>query len=87
MKKLYARYGIVPGSQYQPPSFTPVPRQQYVGMSSGMMGSSRRHGFGGGMAMPVLGGLAGGMLLGDMMGGGFDGGFGGGDFGGGAFGF
>ena len=32
---------------------------------------------GGGMAMPLMGGLAGGLLLGSMM----DGGFGGGDFG------
>ncbi|KAJ8594853.1 hypothetical protein M405DRAFT_729170 [Rhizopogon salebrosus TDB-379] len=44
-----------------------------------------RSGFGG-MGLPLLGGLAGGLLLGDMLDGGFGGGgFGGGDFGGGGF--
>jgi hypothetical protein len=43
----------------------------------------RRGGLGGGgLALPLLGGLAGGLLLGDVL----DGGFGGGDFGGGDFG-
>jgi predicted lipid-binding transport protein (Tim44 family) len=37
---------------------------------------------GGGMALPLLGGLAGGLLLGDIL----DGGFGGGGFDGGGFG-
>lgn len=44
--------------------------------------SSRRGLGGGGMALPLLGGLAGGLLLGDLIGGGD---FGGGDFGGGGF--
>ncbi|KAF9015518.1 hypothetical protein BDQ17DRAFT_1404118 [Cyathus striatus] len=61
---------------------------QYAYPQRGVMG--RRSGFGGGgMALPILGGLAGGMLLGDIMDGGLiDGGgdFGGGDFGGGDFG-
>ncbi|KIM85120.1 hypothetical protein PILCRDRAFT_348195 [Piloderma croceum F 1598] len=57
----------------------------------GGYGGGRRGGGMGGMGLPILGGLAGGLLLGDMLGGGFggDGGdFGGdgGDFGGGDFG-
>ncbi|PSS37569.1 hypothetical protein PHLCEN_2v585 [Hermanssonia centrifuga] len=45
----------------------------------------RQGGFGGGIGMPILGGLAGGLILGDLLdggfgGGGFDGGFGGGIF-------
>ncbi|KAG1757719.1 hypothetical protein EDB19DRAFT_1658672 [Suillus lakei] len=58
------------------------------GFGGGGFGGRRngRSGFGsGGMALPLLGGLAGGLLLGDMLdggfgGGGFDGGFGGGGF-------
>jgi len=48
---------------------------------SGYGSNPRRRG-GGGLALPLLGGLAGGLLLGEL----FDDGFGGGDFGGGDFG-
>ena len=58
---------------------------QYVSGYGGY--GSRRRGGGGGIGLPLLGGLAGGLLLGDLLDGGFgDGGFGGGDFGGGDFG-
>jgi len=74
-----------------------APQYAYNGGGGGMMGNGgmmgqRRGGGGmGGMAMPLVGGLAGGMLLGEMMdgndGGGYDGGgdMGGGDMGGGDF--
>ncbi|KAG1875606.1 hypothetical protein DFJ58DRAFT_903293 [Suillus subalutaceus] len=63
-------------SQYGPPAGDPY------AYNDGRYGrGSRRGGFGGGMALPLLGGLAGGLLLGDML----DGGFGGGGFGGGGF--
>lgn len=86
----YGGYGGYPGrgygggysGQYGPPMGDPY---AYDTRRTG------RSGFGGGgLALPLLGGLAGGLLLGDMLdggfgGGGFDGGFGGGDFGGGGF--
>lgn len=61
-------YGAGPsgGGYYNAPSYGPPPMQ-----------TSRRGG-GMGMGLPILGGLAGGLLLGDMLGGGFDGGDGGG---------
>lgn len=44
-------------------------------------GNQRRSGLGGGgVALPLIGGLAGGLLLGDLLDGGFDNGFGGGFF-------
>jgi len=66
------------------------PGPQYGG-GYGAYGSNRRRGGGGGgmggMGLPILGGLAGGLLLGEMLDGDFGGGdFGGGDFGGGDFG-
>ncbi|KAG1846870.1 hypothetical protein F4604DRAFT_1894885 [Suillus subluteus] len=67
-------------SQYGPPAGDPY------AYNDGRYGrGSRRGGFGGGMALPLLGGLAGGLLLGDMLDGGFGGGGFGGGFGGGAF--
>ncbi|KAG2350220.1 hypothetical protein BDR05DRAFT_1054365 [Suillus weaverae] len=77
-------------SLYGPPAGDPY---AYNGGRYGRGGlGGRRGGFGGGMALPLLGGLAGGLLLGDIldggMGGGFDGGMGGGfdgGFGGGFF--
>ncbi|KAG2159713.1 uncharacterized protein EDB93DRAFT_1237008 [Suillus bovinus] len=80
----YGGYGYSPDysggysgrSQYGPPVGDPY------AYNEGPYGRrSRRGGFGGGMALPLLGGLAGGLLLGDML----DGGFGGGGFGGGGF--
>ena len=60
---------------------------QYGG-GYGSYGSNRRRPGGGmGMGLPLLGGLAGGLLLGEALDGDFGGGdFGGGDFGGGDFG-
>ena len=63
--------------------------QPRYGAGYGAYGSSNRRRGGGGMGMglPILGGLAGGMLLGEALDGDFGGGdFGGGDFGGGDFG-
>lgn len=49
--------------------------------------SRRRHGFGGGIGLPLLAGAAGGLLLGDLLDGpGWGGGFGGPGFDGGGFG-
>lgn len=66
---------------YAPSRYGPPAGDPYAYNRGGLGG--RRGGFGGGMALPLLGGLAGGLLLGDMLdggfgGGGFDGGFGGG---------
>ncbi|EIW86848.1 hypothetical protein CONPUDRAFT_161483 [Coniophora puteana RWD-64-598 SS2] len=85
----YAGYPGMSGSlggpsRYGPPGGTPWANDGYP-----QSAYTRRAGFGGGgMALPLLGGLAGGLLLGDVLdggfgGGGFDGGFGGGGFGGG----
>jgi hypothetical protein len=60
------------------------PQQQYYGGGGGGF-PGRSGGFGGGAALPLIGGLAGGLLLGEALSGDFggDGGdFGGGDFGG-----
>ena len=83
----YGEYGGYPGynggysGMYGPPVGDPY---AYNSRRTGRTGFG-----GGGMALPLLGGLAGGLLLGDILdggfGGGFDGGFGGGDFGGGGF--
>ena len=61
---------------------------QYGGGYGSYGPDRRRQGGGmGGMALPLLGGLAGGLLLGELLDDGFGGGgFGGGDFGGGDFG-
>ena len=67
----------------------PMPGGSRFGGGYGSYGSNRRRQGGGmgGMGLPILGGLAGGLLLGEALDGGFgDGGFGGGDFGGGDFG-
>jgi len=72
----YGGYG-----QYHPSG--PSPYGMYGppgGGPSSFGGTSNRRGGMGGMALPLLGGLAGGLLLGEMLDG--DGGFGGGDFGG-----
>jgi len=68
----------------------PQYQQQFAPQYGYAPQQTQRSGFGGGgMAMPLLGGLAGGLLLGDVLGGGFDGGdgggFDGGDGGGGDF--
>ena len=64
------------------------PSPVIAGPSSGGGYGSNRRGQGGGMGMglPILGGLAGGLLLGGLLESDFGGGFGGGDFGGGDFG-
>lgn len=62
-------------SQYGPPAGDPYAYNS----------RRQRTGFGGGMALPLLGGLAGGLLLGDILDGGFGGGGFGGGFGGGGF--
>ncbi|KAG9001074.1 hypothetical protein FRB94_007135 [Tulasnella sp. JGI-2019a] len=68
---LYTNYG------YRNQPVYPVPQAAY---------GRQRTGFGGGgMGIPLLGGLAGGLLLGDLIGGGFDGGDGGFGDGGGGF--
>ncbi|EGO05174.1 hypothetical protein SERLA73DRAFT_174140 [Serpula lacrymans var. lacrymans S7.3] len=85
----YDGYGY-PGRMggYGPPMGSPYGYDGYSrsafggrGMGMGGSGMGMRGGMGGGMAMPLLGGLAGGLLLGDLL----DGGFGGGGFGGGGF--
>jgi len=86
---MYEQYTMNPTAygRYAPPG-SAYGQAQYTQMNSlGNMGSRGRYGnnYGmNGMAMPLMGGLAGGLLLGDMVSGGF-GGFdgGGGDFGGG----
>lgn len=76
------------GTLYSAPQYAYPQRDYYSGYGSSSMG--RRHGGMGGMALPLMGGMAGGLLLGDLMGGGMGGGFGGGGFnsgfGGGGFG-
>ncbi|KAG1817782.1 hypothetical protein EV424DRAFT_1472848 [Suillus variegatus] len=69
-------------SRYGPPAGDPY---GYNDGRYGRASGNRRGGFGGGMALPLLGGLAGGLLLGDMLDGGFGGGGFGGGFGGGGF--
>ncbi|KAG1749854.1 uncharacterized protein EDB91DRAFT_1109992 [Suillus paluster] len=78
----YSGAGYSGYSQYGPPAGDPYAYNNRRRTGGG--------GLGGGMALPLLGGLAGGLLLGDMLSGGFDGGFGGGGgfdggFGGGGF--
>ncbi|KAG9016621.1 hypothetical protein FRB90_002782 [Tulasnella sp. 427] len=77
-QQYYAMNGPLGRAGYQYGSAYPPPPGMY----------GRRAGGGMGMGLPLLGGLAGGLLLGEALdgdfgGGGFDGGFGGGDFGGG----
>ncbi|PPQ67072.1 hypothetical protein CVT25_005673 [Psilocybe cyanescens] len=77
-----SRYGA---QQFPAPQYA-YPQSRYGGMGMGMGG--RRGGMGG-MGLPLMGGMAGGLLLGDMLdndfgGGGWGGG--GGDWGGGGFG-
>ncbi|KZT30694.1 hypothetical protein NEOLEDRAFT_28796 [Neolentinus lepideus HHB14362 ss-1] len=67
---------------YGPPAGNPYAMNGGYGYPGYGSGIGRRGGFGGGgMALPLLGGLAGGLLLGDII----DDGFGGGGFGGGGF--
>ncbi|EIN14081.1 hypothetical protein PUNSTDRAFT_140459 [Punctularia strigosozonata HHB-11173 SS5] len=72
------RYGRTSGLAYGPPPGNPYSNPYYGRNRSGLSG--------GNLALPLLGGMAGGLLLGDMLDGGFGGGgFGGGGFGGGGF--
>ncbi|PAV22272.1 WW Rsp5 WWP domain containing [Pyrrhoderma noxium] len=78
------QYGVPQGGYYgggAPAGYGPgYPGQTYYPVQQQQQ--QRRSGLGGGMALPLLGGLAGGLLLGEAIDG-FDGGdFGGGDFGG-----
>ncbi|KAL0578591.1 hypothetical protein V5O48_003382 [Marasmius crinis-equi] len=81
----YNQYGGGAYNQYGPPPMSGFPGGQQRMGGMGGMGGGRMGG--GGMALPLLGGMAGGLLLGEALsdGGGFDGGGfdGGGDFGGG----
>ncbi|KAF8575505.1 hypothetical protein K439DRAFT_1641343 [Ramaria rubella] len=75
-----AQYGAPP--QMYPGQFQQYPQQApqfQQGYGQPMYAQPARRTGGGNMALPLLGGLAGGLLLGDMLGGD---GFGGGDFGG-----
>lgn len=83
------QYGSQYGSQYGP-QYGPGPAivGSPYGGGYGQYGNQRRRQGGGlgGIGLPLLGGIAGGLLLGDLLDDGFGGGgFGGGDFGGGFF--
>ncbi|KAK0456658.1 hypothetical protein EV421DRAFT_1895867 [Armillaria borealis] len=95
-------YGGHGTSEYRAPQYGASRYPQTVYQQQPVVASQRRQGGGmGGMALPLVGGLAGGLLLGDLLDGGFndnnnfgggdsngggDFGGGGGDFGGGDFG-
>jgi hypothetical protein len=84
-QRLHAQQPQSANTQFAPPRYA-YPQSVYPGM-----GSSRHHGGMGGMALPLAGGMAGGLLLGDMLDNDFDGGRedwgggSGGDWGGGDF--